>query len=261
MLKKYNGSSFVSTPTKKYNGSSWEYADVKAYDGSNWDIISPIRYDEDLSDGLVSYYNFEEDATDQVGSNDGTISGATYTSSGKVGGCYSFDGSNDSINFGNILSWERTDAKTFSFWAKLNAGKDQAIFTKRASTRGYELHFLSDNKFRILLANSDSNRIIADTTNAVLTDNTWQHFVITYTGSSAASGMKIYVNGQEVPLTTVANTLSATSVTTDSLYIGKAEAYSRWIDGTLDEIGIWNRELSSTEVTKLYNYSKARYFS
>jgi hypothetical protein len=33
-----------------------------------------------------------------------------------------------------------------------------------------------------------------------------------------------------------------------------------FLNGRIDEFGIWNRALSATEVTKLYNYSKARYF-
>src|SRR6056297_932617 len=67
-------------------------------------------------DGLVSYYSLDEssgDAIDYISGNDGTPNGGvTQGVTGQVNGAYSFDGSNDYINIGNL----QNDIFTWSVW-------------------------------------------------------------------------------------------------------------------------------------------------
>src|SRR6056297_434106 len=75
----------------------------------------------DLTTDIESYWKFDGDATDSVGSNDGTVSGATYTASGKINGAYSFDGTDymtisDDFNF-----IQNTGDFTISAWVKLDS--------------------------------------------------------------------------------------------------------------------------------------------
>ncbi|MBU3896762.1 MAG: LamG domain-containing protein [Nanoarchaeota archaeon] len=98
---------------------------------------------------LVSLYQFENNANDEVGVNDGTVTGATVTSSGKYGNAYSFDGG-DFINASNGTSLNITSAITVSAWIYRNTlTANEAIITKWFyQTQGYgrssqELHLMN----------------------------------------------------------------------------------------------------------------------
>ena len=75
----------------------------------------------DLRTDLVSYWKFDETsgttASDSVGSNDGTVSGATWVS-GKINNGLSFDGNNDYVEVPDSITLDITtnNAMTFNFW-------------------------------------------------------------------------------------------------------------------------------------------------
>jgi hypothetical protein len=74
--------------------------------------------------------------------------------------------------------------------------------------------------------------------------NTWYHVVYTYNASSTNVGL--WINGtREVNLNQV------DSQTAPTLYIGSG--FTAYHDGRIDEVGLWSRELTSTEIALLYN--------
>jgi hypothetical protein len=78
-------------------------------------------------------------------------------------------------------------------------------------------------------------------TNQVLTPGAWYYVSFTYTGTSTADGVKIYFNGDSVPLNVLYNTLSSTIVGAEPLCFGASGTVSskRWfLDGTIDEMRI-----------------------
>jgi hypothetical protein len=80
-------------------------------------------------------------------------------------------------------------------------------------------------------------------------DNAWHHFVFVYDGSN----MIIYADGSNVK--SIANTYGAT-YSTNYIRIGTFNTAGSEVDyysGSLDELSVWSRALSSTEVTSLYN--------
>ena len=70
--------------------------------------------------------------------------------------------------------------------------------------------------------------------------NTWTHLTVTYDGSA----LTLYQNGNAVAVYTVSATLSPT---TGSLQIG-ASQYGEYFQGLIDEVRIYNRALSGTEI-------------
>jgi hypothetical protein len=74
------------------------------------------------TNGLVAYWSLETDANDEVGDNDGTISGAT-SASGIVRDAYSFDGTDDYIEIDEELV-DFNEYWSISFWAT-NLGQHQ----------------------------------------------------------------------------------------------------------------------------------------
>lgn len=90
----------------------------------------------------------------------------------------------------------------------------------------------------------------------VFTSNTdWKHYVITYNGTGASMGVILYVNGIAVPQvgSVDAGGLTNTSNNAMSLMMGNQAGGNFPCNCSLDEIGFWNRTLSSTEAGQLYN--------
>jgi hypothetical protein len=78
--------------------------------------------------------------------------------------------------------------------------------------------------------------------------NTWTHVVVTYDGSKSVSGTQLYVNGQSSS-GTFGTTYAGMDNTNIPLYIGRRDGF---FNGTIDNVQIWNRSLSATQVLALY---------
>lgn len=89
-------------------------------------------------------------------------------------------------------------------------------------------------------------------TPAVLTTNTWYHVVATYNGTPTPAGVQIYVNGVPQTLTVVQNTATL-NPSANFFSVGRASAGSAYMLGQLDEVALFNYELSSSDVSELYN--------
>jgi hypothetical protein len=86
--------------------------------------------------------------------------------------------------------------------------------------------------------------------NRLINDGAWHHIAVTYVSSS----LIIYIdNVPSTPSTRAADSGSTSGV--NSL-IGKREDDTNCFNGSMDELRIYNRALSATEVTSLYNASK-----
>ncbi len=92
-------------------------------------------------------------------------------------------------------------------------------------------------------------------TAAVLTVNTWNHVVVTYSGANAVSGIHIYVNGVDISLTTDHNVPIVTQTYTGDTLAGNDSANDS-NSGYFNRISYWNTVLSSGAVTALYNGGK-----
>jgi len=181
-------------------------------------------------------YNFNGDATDEVGSNDGTISGATLTS-GKVAWGYDFDGTNDNI----VFSTFGTGVKTISFIANLNANISD--------------YFLAQNSRMEVYVNSASKITVAvNTGQAMVTTPTLStgvdyHIVVVIDGTSSA----VYINGVAVALDSNTITDSSAGNASNDVYFGSYFNGSINTDGILSNLYVFNSALSSAQVSDLYN--------
>ena len=156
-----------------------------------------------------------------------------------------------------VGDFERTEPLSFEMWVYPTSGKtNEDIISKFTYARGYR--FVSHgsrgkvNSLEFGLYNDVNNWMIVIIPGPLsLPINTWQHYVVTYTGSGLASGAKIYVNGVSKALTVSSNTLTGTIRNTEKLKIGTG--YYPWYAGKIDELTIYNRVLPASEVTQRYN--------
>ena len=92
---------------------------------------------------------------------------------------------------------------------------------------------------------------------SVVSVGEWNHFAFTYAGGAASTPI-IYINGQ-LPATTGLNNTGYTGMTPEydqRLFIAGNGASANEIDGQIAEVGIWQKNLSATEVTTLYNATR-----
>jgi len=228
------------------------------------------------TNGLLLYYPFDEDLTNSVADdsgngNTGAVNGATWTSSGKLGGGMSFDGVNDdveadsliddisSLTVGTIAMWfkaEETAVNTaLGICREASSPPHSSIRILAQVQSGYNVHMLaradSGWKWRVDL---DTGSIVADT---------WYHLVVTHDGTEPS----FYIDG-EVPNVSWSTTTDKTawfkavltdaSSPADTINIGMREYGSTDTDhykGDIDEVAFYNRALSSNEVYNLYRYA------
>jgi hypothetical protein len=83
----------------------------------------------------------------------------------------------------------------------------------------------------------------------------WNHVVATYDGSGGTSGMKIYFNAVSSSATNPfsAGSYSSLNDSSQPLVIGGYLGNSDRFKGYLDEVSIWTKELTSADVTDIYN--------
>jgi hypothetical protein len=202
-----------------------------------------------LKDNLVAYYKLDETsgttATDSLGSYNGTNNGATINQGGKIGKAYDFDGSNDYISSNGVFS----SLTSFSFSAWINPDvvniSQQEIFNQGTSNypQPYDIS-LNNQTIRFVVGNS--SQVSEISTGNVVSAGNWYHIVCTY--NSSTNALKIYVNNGAPTTGTNSRSFSYAG----SSYIGR-RADAHYFNGRIDECAIWNKELTSTEVSELYN--------
>lgn len=161
-------------------------------------------------------------------------------------GAYVFDGVNDYIegaNNGNLTDWP--DGTTVSVWVKSDTAdwNDSGMLVSKRQS--FILHPDSGSKtIRFYRSSGGSWDSVAYTSSADLTQ--WNHYVGTYDNSN----LKLYENGELKKSKSVTSTIDSD---TGNVFFGRDDGLSRYLDGRLDGIRLYNRALSSDEISKLYD--------
>ena len=205
--------------------------------------------------------------SDSLGSSaGGTNSGVTLdTSNKKLGtGAYSLSGSNP-VHFPNATANKllpSTDDFSITCWVYHTGHSDhQQIFRCQDSNGSSEGEFRinssgsasQDDKLALTLNDGTNgtggSSATVMSTNSV-TQNAWVHLAVTRTGAT----VKLYINGTLETNQNTSGTFSASSkwgITTPR--IGRLENADETIQGKIDDMGVWHRVLTGTEITALYN--------
>lgn len=200
------------------------------------------------TNGLVAYFSLDGNAND-TGGNMGTVSGATLTTDrkGVANKAYSFDGNDKITAIDNNLPTGNTP-RTFSIWVYSSG---QQSNTTPATLLSYGTPSMSfqhcsfvmwGNKLR--LSNWSGPPDIDYTYSHPV--NQWFHLVIKLDEGNV---VKIYVNGALQHTSSVMETWN--TVKNGQLIFGE-----NLVQGKLDEIRIYNRAITDTEVLQIYNAEK-----
>jgi Concanavalin A-like lectin/glucanases superfamily/PA14 domain len=198
--------------------------------------------------GLVAAYSFDEanGATvfDLSGTgNHGTISGATRNTAGQYGAALDFDGTNDLVTVPDASSLDLTTGMTLEAWVRplTTSGWRTALIKEQPGNLVYSLYSSNNDNGRPQgrIRVNGSNFFINGSSR--LTTSVWAHLAATYDGTN----LRLYVNGSLV------GTRAASGAMVNSanpLRIGGSSVLGRWFRGRIDEVRVYNRALSATEI-------------
>ena len=228
------------------------------------------RDNPDLNSGLVGYWSFDGKdmanitAYDRSGnSNNGTLTNGPTRAIGKIGQGLSFDGVDDYVDSGTASVLDDLGPVSISAWIYPRSEGESgvgAIVTKdTALTSGYwllRMYSAGINSLSFIKNYSTTDLIIATADNAI-TLNTWQHITLVWDGSSSAVNAKIYINATEASYVQQQNGVDTkNSDNALNLYIGNRGNSNITFDGSIDDVRIYNRALTSDEVKRLYNLGR-----
>lgn len=212
-----------------------------------------------LWNDLLAYYTADNTPNDALGTYNGTLTnGATY-GTGIINQGFSFDGVNDYVNLGNVLNFDGSTPFTFNAWVNKSADKFQSIICKIGGSpnyTGYNFRINQDfsGRLELLLNNTAPTNWIYCKSTTAYTNGAYSMLTVTYDGSQDANGVTFYINGVDAGLTITANSLTLSVSNSYNCTIGATPLDgNQYMNGLLDELGIWNRELTASEVTELYN--------
>lgn len=228
-------------------------------------------------DGTIGSISNGSTITATVGSNGtSTSSGSlSYVSSVAAGlnQGINFNSSNttDYLNMGSSTSITDIGAATWMVWMKPNSTSAAGTLlysSDNNSSRGWFIYFDYSSGVRINFKAVHSSTNIQLKSSGTITSGTWAQVVVTWDGTTggcitspsySCSGVHIYVNGVETSYQ-FAQAPSGTHNTGTAypLYIGRdpSGAGGALKDTDIDEVAIWNRVLTPTEISILYKYQK-----
>jgi len=223
-------------------------------DGSNVDEL-PLTNLIPLScvqppSGLVAWWPGDNNASDIIGGNDGTLNGGATYAPGMVGQALSFDGLDGYVESPSNGVPIGSSARSVAFWFKLNSFTD---------TGGYGNNILFQygatygNIYSWLLPNGTGNKLYFmngggdwSTSWGAPTLGQWYFFTSTYDGSQ----LTFYIDG-------VFQDSYLYALTTDpsDVYIGAGPniPWPGYVNGTIDEVQIYDRALNDSEIQAIYD--------
>ncbi|MBW2673325.1 MAG: laminin G domain-containing protein [Deltaproteobacteria bacterium] len=165
------------------------------------------------------------------------------------------NGTDELVAMGNVaeLSFDRLDPLSISLWVKTTSGG--SLITKWAGLAPIGMVFGVGTSLAFGFVNTWASNSLYVQAVAGVTDGKWHHVVVTYSGSSAASGVEFYVDG--TILTKSApnhDNLVSTTINTEPFKIGgyTSGAPSYYV-GQVDDVAVYDKALSQAEVADLFS--------
>ena len=170
-----------------------------------------------------------------------------------------FDGVDETVVVSDHadFDFERTDSFSLSAWVKTSSATTQYVMSKQDNTanqRGYRLLALSSGELALILGNIHPvGRIFVYATGSNIIDGIWHYVTITYDGTSLASGVNLYIDNVVQAKTVTNDALAGTIQTLVAFRIAGRESGSASWNGNIDEVSVWDKELTAGEVTSMHN--------
>ncbi|MCK5522847.1 MAG: LamG domain-containing protein [Thiomargarita sp.] len=218
-----------------------------------------------LNNGLVAYYPFNGNANDESGyDNNGTVHGATLTLDRfkKANHAYSFDGVENYIVINNKHQHNIGIGEvTLSAWIIIGDSQSDSWDGNEIGAiagKGYlgneNGHGLYVNENKVVYQVHKGTEIVEASSDKTLNDQQWHH-IVGVLERDERDGVKLYIDGQLQSTTgdpTLFQGKNLDSSIAFTIGARKHEEYRFHFNGTIDDVRIYNRALSKSEIQELY---------
>ncbi len=219
-----------------------------------------------LQKGLVGHWTMNSEDTDNgkirdrsAYDNHGTLQGNPSTGNfGIIGDAYEFDGNDDYIDMGDPDLYNDLAAITVSVWIYRNSDQQQTYFAKEDDDGGTDMWGIrqensSDIRYYVRTDDGSFHDIQSIASSST---GEWVHFALTWDKST--STLTAYENSVIVDTTSTSSGNLDTEPANAKIGIRDADNLSRPLDGRATDARIYNRALSQSEITQLYNQRSKR---
>lgn len=207
-----------------------------------------------LTTSLNSYWTLEGNSNDQQGTDNGTDTSITYsTGNGKIDQGAGFNGSSSQIVIADSANLRPSPNLSVALWYNNTTNPASNAYysmlwknATNATREAYSLQLFNDAgtvKIRANFNNANTGAI----TYAFSGTGSWKFLVATYDGDA----MKLYVDNVLQASNTGGAAISYENNL--SLYFGSTDFAGRFFDGAIDEVGLWSKVLTTTEISDLWN--------
>ncbi|MBI3609366.1 MAG: hypothetical protein HY204_01525 [Nitrospirae bacterium] len=198
--------------------------------------------------------------------NNGTLVGGPSYGAGKFTSALSLNGATQYVDMGNVLNFN-AQSFTVEGWIKTTQGTQWRLVQKRGTgnagtTAGWQIsgastlnnvvvdNGLSASIYSGVTTNTGANYGVPALSTKVINDGQWHHIAMTW--NSTTGQLLVYVDGALEINQTNPSLIGANLTTIRNLTIGAAwdavGTQSQFLAGTVDEVAIWNRALTSSEI-------------
>ncbi len=155
------------------------------------------------------------------------------------------------LDAGDAVRFERTNAFSYGTWVKpKGSGAVLSKMNEAANYRGFDLLLMPDQKLAVHLVHRWETNAIRVITKKSLPSSAWSHVMVSYDGSSKASGIKIFIDGKPAEFDATHDSLTGTIATEQPLRIGLRSENSP-LDAALADVRFYGRALTQSEVRAL----------
>lgn len=215
--------------------------------------VMPLVAAVNWKDGsLVAYYGFEEgtgnNTKDMTGKFNASGLSPMWSTNAKLGS-YSINSTSFNANITAGIRLSLVQNYTFSVWVREDSSVDNTGVLGLGTTDRRQIWFFSSAPNLIQLSSYIGGvpKNIVNTT-MLVSDGIWEHYV----GRYNSTNFTLFKNGTVIAETNATGLLSTGNVDTAYNLIGKIPGFGTF-HGLIDDIAIWNRSLSNTEILNLYN--------
>ena len=263
--------SSASTPPRNNDDIT---ATISTSDPESAAVYSENDWRVDGTSFAVQNFSFDADGSDGLTSNSSqggalTANGDATQVAGVKGQAYEFDGDTDYLQ-NSSLNIDPTQGLSVSLWTYTESlgsgaqrwfnlggdGSGELFVLRKTSSNAVEGYIKTGGNHSNWCSGCSSGDFIYLNGQVTTGSNNtgWQHWVMTWDGQTSNGQMKLYLDGSLIHTTTTA---AGGLIPITSLYINQNNS-TGW-NGKIDELLIFERDISADQVTAMYNSGTPSY--
>ena len=244
--------------TTTYEGQSVEW--IPLWYGKKLDEWA--GWSAGLEVNLLIYYELEDNTTNTTVTDSHTnkldgissINTSSLSIEAKVNNGFDLESGSSHYIYLNGFDFADYTTTTVSLWFKPESiGVEQGFFTISTGTSGklrFELGMDTSGYVRVRGRDTADGTLFSETSSTQLSTGNWYHLVGIW--DSTNNKIQIFINGgSDEGGSNVIGAFSSDATLVSN--IGAWENVSWFVDGVIDEVGVWNRTLTEAEISQLYN--------